>query len=217
MPRTGSIAGPVSLADSSEDEHQYIGQAVRPGESGRAGGRDPPGNRGRSHSLVIEITETMVMENLDMAMATMNQLRAMGIHIHIDDFGTGYSSLSYLHRLPINALKIDRSFISKLTADGENQEIILSIISLAKSLNFDVIAEGVELDHHLVQIKKLQCRFAQGFLFSRPHGVGRDRCVGEGGEAQDLNNERNEAGLTQYRGSVTARSEAIVCKRTCVS
>ncbi|MDP2277290.1 MAG: EAL domain-containing protein, partial [Nitrospirota bacterium] len=83
-------------------------------------------------------------------------------------FGTGYSSLSYLHRFPINALKIDRLFISKLSANGENQEVVMSIISLAKSLNFDVIAEGVELDHQLVQIKNLQCQFAQGFLFSEP-------------------------------------------------
>jgi len=120
------------------------------------------------HSLAIEITETMLMDNLDRAIATMNRLRAMGVQIHIDDFGTGYSSLSYLHSLPIDALKIDRSFISKLTANGENQEIIQSIITLASSLNFDVIAEGVELNHQLEQMKALECRFGQGFLISRP-------------------------------------------------
>ena len=120
------------------------------------------------HSLAIEVTESMLMENIDVAVATMNRLRDMGIHIHIDDFGTGYSSLSYLHSLPIDALKIDRSFISKLNAKGENQEIILSIMSLAKSLNFDVIAEGVELDHQLEQMKDLDCRFGQGFIFSKP-------------------------------------------------
>jgi len=122
--------------------------------------------------LALEITESMIMDNIDVAVATMNQLRAMGVHIHIDDFGTGYSSLSYLHLLPINALKIDRSFISKLTANGQNQEIILSIISLAKTMNLVVIAEGVELDHHLVQLKELQCQFAQGFLFSVPMAPG---------------------------------------------
>jgi diguanylate cyclase (GGDEF)-like protein/PAS domain S-box-containing protein len=119
-------------------------------------------------SLAIEITETMLMDNLDTAVATMNRLRAMGVQIHIDDFGTGYSSLSYLHSLPIDALKIDRSFVNKLTANGDNQEIIQSILTLAKSLNFDVIAEGVELDHQLVQMKALECRFGQGFLISRP-------------------------------------------------
>ena len=124
------------------------------------------------HSLAIEITETMLMDNLDTAIASMSRLRAMGVQIHIDDFGTGYSSLSYLHSLPIDALKIDRSFINKLTAQGDNQEIIQSIITLAKSLNFDVIAEGVELDHQLEQIKTLECQFGQGFLISRPMAPG---------------------------------------------
>lgn len=118
--------------------------------------------------LAIEITESILMENIDVAIATMKRLRAMGVHIHIDDFGTGYSSLSYLHSLPIDALKIDRSFIKKLTAKGENMEIIMSILSLAKSLNFEVIAEGVEMNHQLEHIKGLDCRFGQGFLFSRP-------------------------------------------------
>jgi diguanylate cyclase (GGDEF)-like protein/PAS domain S-box-containing protein len=124
------------------------------------------------HTLAIEITESMLMEDVDVAIATMNRLRSMGVHIHIDDFGTGYSSLSYLHSLPIDALKIDRSFISKLTVQGGNQEIITSIISLAKSLNFDVIAEGVELDHQLDQIKGLDCQFGQGFLIARPMAPG---------------------------------------------
>jgi diguanylate cyclase (GGDEF)-like protein/PAS domain S-box-containing protein len=119
-------------------------------------------------SLIIEITESMLMENIDVAVASMNRLRAMGVHVHIDDFGTGYSSLSYLHSLPIDALKIDRSFISKMTASGGNREVILSIISLAKSLHFDVIAEGVEHDHQMEQIKELECRYGQGFLISKP-------------------------------------------------
>ena len=120
------------------------------------------------HSLAIEITESTLMENIEVAIATMNRLRTMGVLIHIDDFGTGYSSLSYLHSLPIDALKIDRSFINNLTSLGENKEIIMSIISLAKSLNLDVIAEGVELDHQLEQMKGLECRFGQGFLISEP-------------------------------------------------
>ena len=119
-------------------------------------------------SIVLEITESMIMENVDAAVATMNKLRNMGIKIHIDDFGIGYSSLSYLHRFPINALKIDRSFINKLTADGHNNEVILSIISLAKSLNFEVIAEGVEMEHQLNNIKELQCQYGQGYLFAHP-------------------------------------------------
>ncbi len=119
-------------------------------------------------SLVLEITESMIMENVESAVATMHKLRDMGINIHIDDFGTGYSSLGYLHRFPVNALKIDRSFINKLTADGRNNEVILSIISLASSLNFEVIAEGVEMAHQLRNIKDLQCQYGQGYLFARP-------------------------------------------------
>ncbi|MGC1453575.1 MAG: EAL domain-containing protein [Nitrospirota bacterium] len=120
------------------------------------------------HSIALEITESMIMENVDAAVETMNMLREMGIQIHIDDFGTGHSSLSYLHRFPINALKIDRSFISKLTADGSNKEIITSIISLANSLKVDVIAEGVEMEHQLSNIRKMECGFCQGFLLARP-------------------------------------------------
>jgi diguanylate cyclase (GGDEF)-like protein/PAS domain S-box-containing protein len=118
--------------------------------------------------LALEITETMIMENVDAAVETMTQLRDMGIHLHIDDFGTGHSSLSYLHRFPVNALKIDRSFIKKLAADGSNKEIILSIISLAKSMNVDVIAEGVEMEHQLSKIKEMHCGYGQGFFFARP-------------------------------------------------
>jgi diguanylate cyclase (GGDEF)-like protein/PAS domain S-box-containing protein len=121
-------------------------------------------------TLVLEITESMIMANVDAAVITMNQIRDLGVHLHIDDFGTGYSSLSYLHHFPIDALKIDRSFINKLSADGRNQEIILSIISLANSLNFDVIAEGLELTHQLSTIEEMQCQYGQGYLFAQPMG-----------------------------------------------
>jgi diguanylate cyclase (GGDEF)-like protein/PAS domain S-box-containing protein len=119
-------------------------------------------------TLILEITESMIMENVDAAVETMKRLRSMGIQIHIDDFGTGHSSLSYLQLFPVSALKIDRSFINKLTANGDNQEIITHIVSLAKSLNFDVIAEGVEMEHQLANIKNLHCGYGQGFLFARP-------------------------------------------------
>ena len=122
-------------------------------------------------TLALEITESMIMENVDAAMETMHQLREMGIQIHIDDFGTGHSSLSYLHRFPINALKIDRSFVNKLTASGTNKEIIASIISLANNLHVDVIAEGVEMDYQLSNIRKLDCGYGQGFLLARPMAV----------------------------------------------
>ncbi len=121
-----------------------------------------------SHTLILEITESMIMENVSAAVETMNRLRRMGIQLHIDDFGTGHSSLGYLQRFPVSALKIDRSFINKLTANGGNQEVITHIVSLAKSLNFEVIVEGVEMEHQLANIKNLHCGYGQGFLFARP-------------------------------------------------
>lgn len=108
------------------------------------------------------------MENAEAAAAKMLQLREIGIHIHIDDFGTGYSSLSHLHRFPITALKIDRTFVSRLTANGENKEVITTIVSLAKSLNLEVIVEGIELIHQLSKINNLNCHYGQGYLFSEP-------------------------------------------------
>jgi len=119
-------------------------------------------------SLAIEVTESMIMEHTGTAIETMTRLQQMGVHIHIDDFGTGYSSLSYLHSFPVNALKIDRSFIARMTADHENQEIVQTIIALAQNLKLEVIAEGVELDHQLETIKGLDCNYGQGFLFSKP-------------------------------------------------
>lgn len=123
------------------------------------------------HTLAIEITESIIMEDLDMAVATMKRLRDYGVQIHIDDFGTGYSSLSYLHHFPVTALKIDRSFIEKMSVNEENREIVRTIISLAQNLNLHVIAEGVEIDTQLSDIKGMECQFAQGFYFSRPMAV----------------------------------------------
>ncbi len=119
-------------------------------------------------SLAIEITESVIMEHPDRAVETMEKLQKMGVHIHIDDFGTGYSSLSYLHSFPVNALKIDRSFIAKMSANSDNQEIIKTIIALAQNMKLEVIAEGVEQSHQLSAIMGMECGFGQGFLFSKP-------------------------------------------------
>ncbi len=119
-------------------------------------------------SLALEITESVLMEHTSAALDAMIRLQNMGVHIHIDDFGTGYSSLSYLHAFPVNALKIDRSFIAKLSAQGDNQEIVRTIITLAQNLHLEVIAEGVEGDHQLSTIRDLECHHGQGYLFSRP-------------------------------------------------
>jgi diguanylate cyclase (GGDEF)-like protein len=119
-------------------------------------------------SLRLEITESDIMENAEFAGKIISQLRDRHIQLSIDDFGTGYSSLSYLHRLPIDHLKIDRSFVMRIGKNGKNTEIIRAIIALAKSLDMFTIAEGVETQDQLDQIRELKCEFCQGYLFSKP-------------------------------------------------
>ncbi|WP_206603123.1 GGDEF/EAL domain-containing response regulator [Leptolyngbya ohadii] len=121
-----------------------------------------------AEQLKLEITETVLMENAELAIAILNQLRQIGVQLAIDDFGTGYSSLSYLHRLPIDTLKIDRSFISKIDQDGEQLAIVRTIITLAWNLGMEVIAEGIETPKQLAQLKALRCEYGQGFLFAKP-------------------------------------------------
>ena len=120
------------------------------------------------HCLKLEITESYLIENSENAVNIMNCLRDLGVGLSLDDFGTGYSSLSYLHRLPLTSLKIDRSFISRMTDSGENSEIVRTIIRLAQNLRMVVIAEGIETPDQLLKLKALNCGFGQGFLFSRP-------------------------------------------------
>ncbi|MCC5650279.1 EAL domain-containing protein [Nostoc sp. XA013] len=119
-------------------------------------------------SLKLEITETVLMKNSDSATAMLLELQQMNIQLHLDDFGTGYSSLSYLHHFPFSALKIDRSFVINIGANGENLEIVQAIISLAQSLNINVIAEGIETIEQLTQLKIKKCNNAQGYIFSQP-------------------------------------------------
>jgi diguanylate cyclase (GGDEF)-like protein/PAS domain S-box-containing protein len=118
--------------------------------------------------LKLEITESALMGNADSAITTLTQLKQLGIQLAIDDFGTGYSSLSYLHRFPIDTLKVDRSFISKVDVDGEQLAIVRTIITLAWNLGMEVVAEGVETAKQLAQLRSLRCEYAQGYLFSKP-------------------------------------------------
>ena len=118
--------------------------------------------------LKLEITESMVMENIEMATEMLHQLRDLGVQLSIDDFGTGYSSLSYLHKFPIDTLKIDRSFVIKMIDNNENIEIVRTIIMLAQNLGMDVIAEGVETNEQLSLLRKLKCENGQGYYFSKP-------------------------------------------------
>jgi diguanylate cyclase (GGDEF)-like protein len=118
--------------------------------------------------LAVEITESVIMDDVAASAAKLAQLRDLGIQIHVDDFGTGYSSLSYLHRFPITAVKIDRSFVTGLPTHPESEEVIKAIVSIAESLGFDVIAEGVEGEAHAEKLSALRCRLAQGYFLSRP-------------------------------------------------
>jgi diguanylate cyclase (GGDEF)-like protein len=119
-------------------------------------------------SLKLEITESVVMENIEMATRTLEQLRALGVELSIDDFGTGYSSLSYLQRFPVSTLKIDRSFISRMTENEGTAEIVRTIMKLAQNLGMDVVAEGVETERQRDQLTALECEFGQGYYFARP-------------------------------------------------
>ncbi|MFN6482089.1 MULTISPECIES: putative bifunctional diguanylate cyclase/phosphodiesterase [unclassified Nostoc] len=119
-------------------------------------------------SLVLEITENVIVQNGDKATAVILQLREMGIELSIDDFGTGYFSLGGLYNFPINVLKIDRSFISLMSTNSKNLEIIEIIVTLAHKLDVDVLAEGVETKEQLALLRKLNCEYGQGHFFSVP-------------------------------------------------
>ena len=116
----------------------------------------------------LEITESLLMENLETATSMLLQLKALGIRLSLDDFGTGYSSLSYLHRFPMDTLKIDHTFVSRIGPQGENSEIVRTIVTLAENLGMDVIAEGVETPEQLALLRSLGCQYAQGYYFSKP-------------------------------------------------
>lgn len=119
-------------------------------------------------SLKLEITESTAMVNAEHTINVLNKLKQIGVRLSIDDFGTGYSSLSILHRLPFDTLKIDRSFVYNVGENGENSEILQTIISLAKNLKMRVIAEGIETESQLAVLQNLGCDYGQGFLLAKP-------------------------------------------------
>jgi EAL domain-containing protein (putative c-di-GMP-specific phosphodiesterase class I) len=119
-------------------------------------------------SLILELTESAVVENFEGAAATLQQLRWMSVQLAMDDFGTGYSSLSGLSRLPLDILKIDQSFVARLDQDAEGRAVVYAIVSLATALGVRVTGEGIETASQLATLIELDCRHGQGFLLGRP-------------------------------------------------
>ena len=120
--------------------------------------------------LELEITESVIMENTNAIEIILQQLKQRQIKLIMDDFGTGYSSLSYLHSFPFNALKIDKSFVKRMQENKENMGLVPAMIGIANSMGMSAIAEGVETQEQLAQLRSLNCNFAQGYLFSKPIG-----------------------------------------------
>ena len=121
-----------------------------------------------ANRLELELTERTVMHDANVSLGTMSALHRMGVELSLDDFGTGYSSLAYLKRFPVRKLKIDRSFISDLETNADDQAISSTIVSMGRSLRMTVLAEGVETDTQLAMLRRMGCDMAQGYIFSRP-------------------------------------------------
>jgi EAL domain-containing protein (putative c-di-GMP-specific phosphodiesterase class I) len=122
----------------------------------------------RPQWLELEITESLLLDGSDGVRQSLETLSAMGITIAIDDFGTGYSALGYLTRLPVQTLKIDRSFVSELPGNSRSAELVKAIVSVGRSLNMVLVAEGVETPEQAEYLHRVGCHLAQGYLFSRP-------------------------------------------------
>jgi diguanylate cyclase (GGDEF)-like protein len=118
--------------------------------------------------VIAEITESVMIRDINSVLTVLEGLKIYGIEVHIDDFGTGYSSLSYLHRLPVDALKVDRSFVSRLPGDEDADLLVRTIIDLAHNLRMHVVAEGIETEAQLERLRELGCELGQGFLIARP-------------------------------------------------
>jgi EAL domain-containing protein (putative c-di-GMP-specific phosphodiesterase class I) len=118
--------------------------------------------------LRLELTERMIVEDAESTSVLLSKLRALGVQIQIDDFGTGYSTLSHLQTLPIDKLKIDRTFVGLIGTHGTGSHIVRTILTLAHDLGIKVIAEGVETEEQLSELTSMGCEFGQGYLFSRP-------------------------------------------------
>jgi diguanylate cyclase (GGDEF)-like protein len=163
--RVPALAGMLLSVNISGKQFQRLEFVERLQRLVREAGVDP-------RFVAVEVTESVLMDDVEASAAKLSRLRDMGIQIHVDDFGTDDSSLSYLHRFPITAVKIHRSFVAGLPGHSESEEVIKTIISIAESLDFDVIAEGVEARAQAERLEELRCRYAQGFHLANPLPAG---------------------------------------------
>jgi EAL domain-containing protein (putative c-di-GMP-specific phosphodiesterase class I) len=125
----------------------------------------PPG------ALTLEISENTLMQQLDLGSATLVRLHELGVGLSVDDFGTGYSSLSYLSALPVNSLKIDRSFVARLDGRAHDAEIVRAVVQLGDAMGRRVIAEGIETPAQVARLREIGCEFGQGYFFARPQSA----------------------------------------------
>jgi EAL domain-containing protein (putative c-di-GMP-specific phosphodiesterase class I) len=157
FPFTKRMKVSVNLSCKQFMQPMIVGQVL---EILRETGLDPT-------SLKLEITESVMMEKGDHTMNVLEQFCQAGIELSLDDFGTGYSSLSYIHRFPVSTLKIDQSFIKRISGD-HNGEIVRAVVTLARNLGMEVVAEGIETVVQLDQLRALNCEQGQGYYFSTP-------------------------------------------------
>ncbi|MDW3687645.1 EAL domain-containing protein [Cupriavidus sp. CV2] len=158
FPRTPALTVSVNVSARQFAQHDFVQHVARVlADTGIA-----------PETVRLEITESITMVDSERTVAVLGQLRDLGVRISIDDFGTGYSSLSYLHRFPLDILKIDRSFVAQLDRGEEGLQIVQTIMSLARNLGIEVVAEGTETSRHVEHLRALGCDFGQGYFFSRP-------------------------------------------------
>jgi EAL domain-containing protein (putative c-di-GMP-specific phosphodiesterase class I) len=158
-----SVAGGVGLrvAVNVSSRHLQHGELVHDVATAlKMSGLEP-------ENLVIELTESTMMYNIEANLERLRELKGLGVRLAIDDFGTGYSSLAYLHRFPIDILKIDRTFINRLTNSGTGSELARAVITLGQTLGLDTVAEGIEFEPQVAALLALGCVAGQGFLFAK--------------------------------------------------
>jgi EAL domain-containing protein (putative c-di-GMP-specific phosphodiesterase class I) len=122
-------------------------------------------------TLTLEITESFLLDDSEPTIAKLHKLKELGVKLAVDDFGTGYSSLSYLSKFPVDCLKIDRSFVSRLSDDAEDSALVAAVVKIAETLKLRTVAEGIESVDQLEALRQMGCGLGQGFLFAAPMGL----------------------------------------------